>query len=56
VLNPPCRLAAVHSDGNIVRAPWRAERIDGVSHFLMLDQPQRVTDLILDFFKEAKTK
>lgn len=39
-----------------MRAPWRTERIDGASHFLMLDQPQRVTKLILDFFKEVKTK
>lgn len=39
-----------------MRASWRAERIDGASHFLMLDQPQRVTDLILGFFKEMKTK
>jgi pimeloyl-ACP methyl ester carboxylesterase len=39
-----------------MRAPWRAERIDGASHFIMLDQPQRVTKLILEFFKEAKTK
>ena len=39
-----------------MRAPWRAERIDGASHFIMLDQPQRVTKLILEFFKEANTK
>ena len=39
-----------------MRAPWRAERVDGASHFMMLDQPQRVTNLILDFFKEAKIK
>jgi pimeloyl-ACP methyl ester carboxylesterase len=37
-----------------MRAPWRAERIDGASHFLMLDQPQPVTNLILDFFKEGR--
>jgi pimeloyl-ACP methyl ester carboxylesterase len=39
-----------------MRAPWRTERIDGASHFLMLDQPQRITNLILDFFNEMKTK
>jgi pimeloyl-ACP methyl ester carboxylesterase len=39
-----------------MRAPWRAERIDGASHFLMLDQPTRVTQLILEFFKEANAK
>lgn len=35
-----------------MRAPWRTERIDGASHFIMLDQPDRVTGLILEFFKE----
>ena len=35
-----------------MRASWRTERIDGASHFLMLDQPDRVTRLILEFFKE----
>jgi pimeloyl-ACP methyl ester carboxylesterase len=35
-----------------MRAPWRTERIDGASHFLMLDQPDRVTRLVLEFFKE----
>lgn len=39
-----------------MRAPWRVERIDGASHFLMLDQPERVTKLILDFFGEVETK
>lgn len=36
-----------------MRAPWRTERIDGASHFLMLDRPDDVTRLILDFFKET---
>lgn len=36
-----------------VRAPWRTERIDGASHFLMLDQPERVNRLVLDFFRNG---
>lgn len=39
-----------------MRARWRTERIDGASHFLMLDQPDRVTKLILDFFQEDRRK
>jgi len=35
-----------------VRGPWRCERVDGASHFLMLDRPAHVTELILDFFAE----
>lgn len=35
-----------------MRAPWRTERVDGASHFIMLDQPDRVTALILAFFNE----
>ncbi len=35
-----------------MRASWRTERIDAASHFLMLDQPDRVTRLILEFFEE----
>jgi hypothetical protein len=32
-----------------VRGPWRTERIDGASHFMMVDRPEYVTKLILDF-------
>lgn len=35
-----------------MRAPWRTERIDGASHFIMLDQPDRVSALVLEFFRE----
>ena len=32
-----------------MRGPWRTERIDGASHFMMVDRPDYVTKLILDF-------
>jgi pimeloyl-ACP methyl ester carboxylesterase len=38
-----------------VRGPWRTERIDGATHFMMLDRPDHVTKLILDFFAEGAT-
>ena len=30
--------------------PWRYERIEGASHWLQLDEPERVNALLLDFF------
>jgi pimeloyl-ACP methyl ester carboxylesterase len=32
-----------------VSAPWRYERLDGVGHWMQLDAPDRVTQLLLDF-------
>jgi pimeloyl-ACP methyl ester carboxylesterase len=32
-----------------VTGPWRYERLEGASHWLQLDQPQRVNELLLDF-------
>ena len=37
------------ASGQYVDAPWRYERIEGATHWLMLDQPQRITALLLDF-------
>jgi pimeloyl-ACP methyl ester carboxylesterase len=31
-------------------AEWRYERLEGATHWLMLDQPERVSRLILEFF------
>ncbi|MGR8919539.1 MAG: alpha/beta fold hydrolase [Gammaproteobacteria bacterium] len=36
--------------GNYVEAPWRYERLTGASHWMMLDRPQAVSELLLDFF------
>ena len=32
-----------------VTGPWRYERLEGVSHWMQLDAPHRVNDLLLDF-------
>jgi pimeloyl-ACP methyl ester carboxylesterase len=32
-----------------VDGPWRYERIEGASHWLQLDQPDRVNELLVDF-------
>jgi pimeloyl-ACP methyl ester carboxylesterase len=32
-----------------VTGPWRYERIDGASHWLQLDEPERVNGLLLEF-------
>jgi len=37
------------ASGQYVDAPWRYERIEGATHWLMLDQPERITALLLDF-------
>ena len=37
--------------GEHVTGPWRYERIDGASHWLQLDAPERVNELLLDFLR-----
>jgi pimeloyl-ACP methyl ester carboxylesterase len=32
-----------------VTGPWRYERIEGASHWIQLDAPERVNELLLDF-------
>jgi len=36
--------------GEHVTGGWRYERIDGASHWLQLDEPERVNELLLGFF------
>lgn len=36
-----------------VKAEWRYERIDGASHFIPVDEPERVTALILEWLSAA---
>jgi len=31
--------------------PWRYERIDGAGHWVTLDAPKRVNDLLVGFYK-----
>lgn len=35
--------------GDHVTAPWRYERIEGASHWIQLDAPQRLNELLLEF-------
>jgi pimeloyl-ACP methyl ester carboxylesterase len=42
----------VARSGEFVSGPWRYERIDGASHWLQLDAPERVNELLLDFLGE----
>jgi pimeloyl-ACP methyl ester carboxylesterase len=37
-----------------VQAEWRYECIEGVSHWLQLDAPERVSALLIEFFGNAK--
>ena len=32
-----------------VAGPWRYERVDGAGHWMQLEQPSAVTDLLVDF-------
>jgi pimeloyl-ACP methyl ester carboxylesterase len=34
-----------------VTGPWRYERIEGASHWLQLDEPERFNELLLDFLR-----
>lgn len=38
------------SSGDYVDASWRYERVTGASHWLMLDRPEAINALLLDFF------
>jgi pimeloyl-ACP methyl ester carboxylesterase len=46
VLEPGMQASAEHIDGS-----WRYERIEGASHWMQLDAPERVSALLLDFLK-----
>jgi pimeloyl-ACP methyl ester carboxylesterase len=35
--------------GEHVSGPWRYERIEGASHWMQLDAPERINELLLDF-------
>lgn len=38
--------------GGTVAGPWQYERFNGAGHWLMLDQPERLNRLLIDFLKE----
>jgi pimeloyl-ACP methyl ester carboxylesterase len=35
-----------------VTGPWRYERVEGASHWMQLDQPDRINELLLDFLAD----
>jgi pimeloyl-ACP methyl ester carboxylesterase len=37
------------ASGQHVTGPWRYERLDGISHWMQLDAPRRVNELLLEF-------
>jgi pimeloyl-ACP methyl ester carboxylesterase len=37
--------------GQYVDAPWRYEEIEGASHWLQLDAPDKVNALLLDYLR-----
>ena len=43
--------AQMTGSSGFVDGPWRYERIEGASHWLQLDQPERVNALLLDFLR-----
>lgn len=38
----------------VVDGPWRYERIDGASHWIPVDAPDRLNELLLDFLGEGR--
>jgi pimeloyl-ACP methyl ester carboxylesterase len=39
----------MRASGDLVKAPWRYEEIPGASHWIPLDAPERVNELLLDW-------
>ena len=35
----------------LIDAPWRYERISGAGHWMMLDQPEAINRLLIEFLK-----
>jgi pimeloyl-ACP methyl ester carboxylesterase len=40
--------------GEFVKGEWRYERVDGASHWLQLDAPDRVNELLVDFLGASR--
>ena len=43
--------AQMETSGRLVSGKWRYERMGGAGHWMMLERPRHVTELILDFLK-----
>lgn len=46
-----CGEEQMEGAGQFVQGPWRYERIEGSSHWIPLDAPDRLNDLLLDFLE-----
>lgn len=44
----------VRDCNNMIDGPWTYHRVENASHWLMLDQPEIINRLLLDFFAKAK--
>jgi len=42
----------VRSSGKYVTGPWRYERIEDASHWVILDKPNQINKLLIDFLAE----
>ena len=51
--DPALTEAQMTGSAKFVEGPWRYERLDGVGHFIPLDEPERLSALLLDFFRTA---
>lgn len=41
--------AQMANSGNYVTGPWRYERLEGVSHWMQLEAPERINQLLVEF-------
>ena len=39
----------MHGSAEFVAGPWRYERLEGLGHWLTLEDPERINALLLDF-------
>jgi pimeloyl-ACP methyl ester carboxylesterase len=46
--------AQMTGSAKFVQGPWRFERIEGASHWLPLDVPEKLSELLIDFFRRSR--
>ena len=47
--------ARMRASGDLVQGPWRYEEIDGASHWVPLDAPDRLNELLLGWLREDQS-
>lgn len=45
--------ARMRASGDLVKGPWRYEEITGATHWIPLDAPEKLSALLLDWFRSA---